>query len=73
LYQEPNRKAPPALIVTTIFYHSQQDGRTKELIDAFIRSTRPFVAGGAVELTIDGTAYHQTVPGNQDFGEQTPF
>jgi hypothetical protein len=42
-------------------------------VDAFIRSTRPFVAGAAVELTIDGTAYHQTVQGNQDFGEQTPF
>jgi hypothetical protein len=68
-----NPKAPPALILPTIFYHSQQDGRTKELVDAFIRSTRQFVAAVAVELTIDGTAYHQTVQGNQDFGEQTPF
>jgi hypothetical protein len=59
--------------VPTIFYHSQQNGRTKELVDAFIRWTRPFVAGAAVELTIDGTAYHQTVQGNLDFGEQTPF
>jgi len=73
LYQEPLTTKPPALILPTIFYHSQQDGRTKELVDAFIRSTRLFVAGAGVELTIDGTAYHQTVQGNQDFGEQTPF
>jgi hypothetical protein len=68
-----NPAAPPALIVPAIFYHSQQNGRRKELVDAFIRSTRPFVARAAVELAIDGTAYHQTVQGNQDFSEQIPF
>ena len=64
-----NPSASSVQIVPTIFYRHDGEG-TKELVEVFIRSTRPFESGAGVELTLDGKTYRQTMQANQDLGEQ---
>ncbi|MDW5265377.1 MULTISPECIES: polysaccharide lyase family protein [Acidobacteriaceae] len=61
--------ASSALIVPTIFFR-QESGSIKEQVDIFIQSARSFKTGDEVELAVNGKTYRQTVPGNQDLGEE---
>ena len=63
-----NPHASSALIVPTIFFH-QKDGETKELVEVFIVSAKPFRTGAAVDLAINDKSYHQTVQNDEDLGE----
>ena len=65
----PNREAPSTQIVPTIFY-KQQHGQLQEMVDVFIRYSKPVTAGDGVDLTIAGKHYHQALRGNQEFGEE---
>ncbi len=65
----PNREASSTQIVPTIFY-KQQQGQLEEMVDVFIRYSKPVNAGDGVDLIIAGKHYHQALRGNQDFGEE---
>jgi alpha-mannosidase len=60
--------ASSALVVPTVFFR-QDGGEKKELIEVFLVSAKSFQAATAVDLTINGKSYHQTVQGNEDLGE----
>ncbi len=64
-----DEQASSALIVPSIFY-KQQQAQLEELVDVFLRFDKPVIAGDSVDLVVGGKHYHQTVPGNQDFGEE---
>jgi hypothetical protein len=57
-----------AQILPTIFYQQRQ-GQLQESVDVILRDPRPIQSGAAVDLTLAGKHYHQTVQAGQDFGE----
>ena len=57
------------LIVPTVFFH-QDGGSVREVVEVFLRSAKAFQAGTPVDLTVEGKAYHQTIQGSRDFGEE---
>ena len=58
-----------AQILPTIFYQQQQ-GQLEESVDVILRDPRPIQSGAAVDLTLAGKHYHQTLQAGQDFGEE---
>ncbi len=64
-----NPNASSAQIVPTIFFRNDA-GSTKELVDVFLSSAKPFESGSGVELKIGDKIYRQTVQSKEDLGEQ---
>ena len=62
-------KTSSAQLQPTIFYQQQQ-GQMEENVDVFLRFHGPVKAGDPVDLAIGGKSSHQSLRGNQDFGEE---